>query len=315
MYFEYRMKYIGPLLLLLLTGCGHNVLLVSKKPYYTECNYKRDDFPHILEQYVAYDHPHIIDEENRQELTFIFTDTAAAISKRYINLRRDSSIVKCYYQSSSIWHVGNKIRATGRIKVQSWQSKNVTLKLNLHIYEPHIRAPVRYNGARTFTGKLNPPDACYHSYIINCLLNTNPVPVACLTRLGILQTENNYISDSEAGCDGTVAFNKDVYYSVITVPDTVGTCLDYYLVVYNRATGEGTASRFLYTGCDIDYSQMHYTIYEHQWLGNAIRVTATTTTFTNVYMNADGQNVDKLEEHEQTLYKITDEGFIEVVED
>lgn len=139
--------------LVLLSSCGHNILLKHNHRYYTEFSKRLLISEQGLEHSVVYNVPNMVDEENWKTLTIYFTDSTAALKKKHLTLPANSDLVKCSYHSSSIWHMGEAIPLTGSIHVLNWQPAAVTLRLNLHGYDARLKHKIYYQGKRAFTYK------------------------------------------------------------------------------------------------------------------------------------------------------------------
>ena len=108
----------------ILTSCK-NVLTLHKKKYYQEDNKIIRKSPLTLIQQVYYDVPSSHDEEQYYILTLNFIDTAAAKSKRVLDLSCDTAIVKGTYEfrQNRMLNSG-KYKVKGKIKIISWNNDN-----------------------------------------------------------------------------------------------------------------------------------------------------------------------------------------------
>lgn len=98
--------------------------------------------------------------------------------------------------------------------------------------------------------------------------------------------------------DETIQLNDSVYYSIIVGNDEAGVCSYFFVASLNRKSKVVIASKFLYSDCDIDYSQDSYDVYEHKLISKGkIQVIKTTVFQKN---NKTSSNEEENIDHKQT---------------
>ena len=140
---------------LILASCGHpNLLNYKRRKYYEENSIIKKDSIFELYQYVLYNRLGIIDEEFCYNLTLTFLDTAAAKTKRILNLATDTLIVKSSYGRFSVWNWSDEHNiVTGQIEIVTWDKDGITLKENIIVLDYRRKETKTYKGTRTYNRK------------------------------------------------------------------------------------------------------------------------------------------------------------------
>ena len=139
-------------ILTILTSCSRtNLLTYKNKKFYEENSIILSDTTTKLYQRILYNRPGIIDEEFSYDLTLTFLDTAAARTKKILNLETDTLIIKSRYGVFSIWNwevENNKV--SGQIEIVAWDKNSITLKENIYVSDFRRNETRNYNGTRTY---------------------------------------------------------------------------------------------------------------------------------------------------------------------
>jgi hypothetical protein len=148
-------KLLTYLILILLTSsCGKNLLTYKHRMHYREDNIIDSVNNSKLCQSVGYNRPGVVDEEFYYELRITFLDSAAAKTKRVLDLEKDSSIVHVTYGIFSVWSwEAEKNTVKGQIEIKNWDPSGITLKENIVATNFTRKETKKYKGTRTFKRK------------------------------------------------------------------------------------------------------------------------------------------------------------------
>ena len=140
---------------MVLTSCvSSNVLTYKNRQHYKENSIITSDTVFKLYQNVCYNKPGVIDEEFCYDLKLTFLDTAAAKTKKTLDLQIDTNIVKAEYGIFSVWNWSNENnKVAGQIEITQWNSDKVTLKENVIVTDYRRKETKKFKGTRTFIRK------------------------------------------------------------------------------------------------------------------------------------------------------------------
>lgn len=99
--------------------------------------------------------------------------------------------------------------------------------------------------------------------IIILLKNNGTLSIDNIRELNIVDTAYSNASKGDVYCDTTVQLTNDIFYSIITLPDTFGVCSHYFVVTVDEKKKRAIASKLLESACDIDFSNESYHLYNH----------------------------------------------------
>ncbi|MFA7380512.1 MAG: hypothetical protein WC150_08635 [Bacteroidia bacterium] len=95
------------------------------------------------------------------------------------------------------------------------------------------------------------------------LKNNGTLSIDNIRELNIIDTAYLYASKGDVYCDTTVQLTNDIFYSIISLPDTFGVCSHYFVVTVDEKKKKAIASKLLESACDIDFSNESYQLYNH----------------------------------------------------
>jgi len=124
------------------------LLKYKNKRFFEEKSIISKNEENVLFQQICYDKPRVIDEEYCHNLKITFLDLDKAKSKKIIDIKTDTSIVKFNYGIFSIWNWSDeKNEITGTIEILDWGKEEVQLKENILIND------IRRNRKRVLQGR------------------------------------------------------------------------------------------------------------------------------------------------------------------
>jgi len=95
------------------------------------------------------------------------------------------------------------------------------------------------------------------------LKNNRTLSIDNIRELNIVDTVYSYGSKGEVYCDTTVHLTNNIFYSIISLSDTLGICSHYFVLTINVNKKKAIASQYLGPACDIDFSVGSYQLYDH----------------------------------------------------
>jgi hypothetical protein len=102
--------------------------------------------------------------------------------------------------------------------------------------------------------------------MLEALLREDFVATNDLEALHITDTQclfYMHAARDSALCTKTVRLNDNIFYSIISLADTVGVCSHSLLVTVHQKEKKALASRYLHPDCNVDFSWDRYSIYNH----------------------------------------------------
>jgi len=145
-------------LVLIFTSCSYNNIMYDRyKRFHWEVDmYDNKDNSAILYQAICKcdDNPRkVCDGRSCRTLTFLFIDSIAAKEKRYLDLKLDTNIVRCNFESDySFGITPDKYfgKPEGHIKIILWTKNKVILREKLSVFDYTKNEPLNYFGFRTY---------------------------------------------------------------------------------------------------------------------------------------------------------------------
>ena len=137
---------------LILSSCvGSNVLTYKDREHFKENSVITSSTTFKLYQHACYNKPEILDEEFCYYLTLVFLDTAAAKTKKVLDLQTDTNIVRAEYGIFSIWNWSDEHNdVSGQIKITQWDNDQVTLIEDVIAKDHRRNETKKFKGTRTF---------------------------------------------------------------------------------------------------------------------------------------------------------------------
>jgi hypothetical protein len=121
---------------------------------FTERNKFRIGSPIILTQEINYNDPNSIDEEYSKLLT-ITIDAKSFRSKQFFDIVRDSALIKCYLQKTSVWNWdGTKSVVSGSLQILRANTREIEVSLNVLVVKED-KDIMLYRGVRTFIREID----------------------------------------------------------------------------------------------------------------------------------------------------------------
>lgn len=115
---------------------------------------------------------------------------------------------------------------------------------------------------KSIAEKISNKAARFDSTII-LLKNNGTLSIDNIRELNIVDTAYSYASKGDVHCDTTVQLTNDIFYSIISLPDTFGVCSYYFVLTVDEKKKKAIASKLLESACDIDFSNESYSLYNH----------------------------------------------------
>lgn len=147
--------------------------------------------------------------------------------------------------------------------------------------------------------------------IIHLLKNgTTFIPISNILELNVIDTSYSYSSKS-VYCDTAVQVSPDIFYSIISLGDTLGICSHYFILTIDETNKTAITSKYLHQDCDIDYSSDSYDLFDHKIVSkDSIRLTQRTIyQKKNRTSNNEEENIE-LEETKASYFIIRPTGQI-----
>ena len=137
--------------LFILTSCGtQNILSLKNKKHYFDQSIIKNDTALTLRQTVSY-RSKMIDASYSYQLFLTFFDSSLAKSKRTLDAKSDTLIVKTIYDFKSVWNwEPENYTLNGSIEILNWNPNAIELKLDLFVYDECKKKKIRYKGVRLF---------------------------------------------------------------------------------------------------------------------------------------------------------------------
>jgi hypothetical protein len=125
-----------------------------------------------------------------------------------------------------------------------------------------------------------------------------------IRELNIIDTVYSHGSKGDVYCDTTVQLSNDIFYSIISMPDTFGVCSYYFILTIDEKRKKAIASEFLESACDIDFSADSYQLYDHYVVSKDSILLRETTIYQkkNKPSNNEEENIERKEIEDKYLY-------------
>lgn len=133
-------------------GQQTEVLKLYSKKHFSEENRIFFDSSFTLVIETCYNKPRTIDDEYCLKLKISFLDTLKARQQKMFSISKDTLIVKCNFDVSSVWNWEDENTSiSGTIKIISWSKKNIEMDIDLKIQNNRRNRTYIYKGGRTFS--------------------------------------------------------------------------------------------------------------------------------------------------------------------
>ncbi len=119
------------------------------------------------------------------------------------------------------------------------------------------------NGASFPPFNLKTNNALSIDSTISLLKNKSSIPIEKIRELNSIDPFYSHGSKGTVYCDTTVQLTTDLFYSILSLPDTLGVCSYYFLITVDEKKKKAIASQYLEPNCDIDFSSDSYQLYDH----------------------------------------------------
>lgn len=139
---------------------------------------------------------------------------------------------------------------------------------------------------------------------ITLLKSNGTISIDKIKELNIVDSVYSYGSKGDVYCDTTVQLTSDIFYSIISLPDTFGVCSYYFVLTIDEKKKKAIASKFLEPACDIDFSVDSYQLYDHFVISKDSIQLRETTIYQkkNRTSNDEKENIDHKEIKDQYLF-------------
>ncbi len=128
-----------------------NLLTYKYKKYYKESNTIANDSVFEANQSVCYHKPRVADGGFCSSLSLRFIDTAAAKTKKVLDLQTDTAIVRANYDFNSVWSWdAPSSKITGQIEILKWHKNKLVLKENVQVFLRSKKQIKKFVGIRIF---------------------------------------------------------------------------------------------------------------------------------------------------------------------
>jgi hypothetical protein len=150
-----EMKYIAPILLTISVlggGCStKNLLKYKSRQHVFERSYFENDSLTVLIHQIKKQKPHRTNFDYWHIFEIYVIDSMLFRSKEYVDLKIDTSIVKCkYYQFIPLSSIKENNIIDGKIFIKNWSHEAITLKEDIVITDILRRKTKKLKGIRTF---------------------------------------------------------------------------------------------------------------------------------------------------------------------
>ena len=124
--------------------------------FYSEKNTFWSDTAVRLKQKVCKNYNHIIDLTHCHTLSIIISDSLKAKQLKTLNINRDTTIIKCLFDSRSVWDMSKK-EATfnGTIHINYWKKDSINVRLHITVVDERHHKTYKFKGSKTFTRTIN----------------------------------------------------------------------------------------------------------------------------------------------------------------
>ncbi len=139
---------------------------------------------------------------------------------------------------------------------------------------------------------------------ISILKSNGTISIDNIRELNIVDTVYSYGSKGDVNCDTTVQLSNEIFYSIISMPDTLGVCTYFFIVTIDEKRKKAIASEILEPACDIDFSADSYQLYDHYIVSKDSILLRETTIYQkkNKTSNNEEENIERKEINDQILF-------------
>lgn len=147
-------------------------------------------------------------------------------------------------------------------------------------------------------------DSCRIDTIIARLKSKNTfIPIEDIRKLDIIDKAYSYASKCDSYCETTVQLTSDIFYSIISLPDTFGLCSYYFVLTVDEKKKKAIDSKSLGTACDIDFAVDTYEVYDHLLIAKDTLLLRTTKVYQKeIRTPNDEENIERKEIEEQRFH-------------